>query len=42
MKGIKMIKIIEAIKDYATGVYWDFITNREVNVKDPKLLWRNK
>ena len=35
MKGIKMIKIIEAIKDYATDVYWDFITNREINVKDP-------
>lgn len=30
-----MIKIIEDIKDYAVGKYWDFITDREFNGKDP-------
>ena len=30
-----MIKIIEAIKDYAMGKYFDFITEREMNQKDP-------
>ena len=35
MKEIKMNKIIEAIKDYVTGKYWDFITDIEFNGKDP-------
>ena len=30
-----MIKIFESIKDYADSKYFDFITNREMNQKDP-------
>ncbi|MBO4893908.1 MAG: hypothetical protein J5562_03210 [Clostridia bacterium] len=30
-----MIKIIEKIKDYISGKYFDFITDREFNGKDP-------
>jgi hypothetical protein len=30
-----MIKIIEKIKDYISDKYWDFITDREFNGKDP-------
>ena len=30
-----MKKIIEKIKDYAVGKYWDYITDKEMNQKDP-------
>lgn len=30
-----MIKIFESVKDYVDGKYFDFITNREMNQKDP-------
>jgi len=30
-----MVKIFEDIKDYIDGKYFDFITNREMNGKDP-------
>ena len=30
-----MIRIIEEIKDFASGVYFDYITDKELNGKDP-------